>query len=68
MKALVLMVKQAMCLHWFDPPTTSQYEYSAGPFVCTEQRLFVATNETRVCIRCGLSDTRRISTECIGWQ
>lgn len=64
-----MKLKQIFCLHWFDERPTYEYEYSAGPIICTEQRTYRATIQPRICSKCGLKEERRIGDPvCEGWS
>lgn len=69
MRKLFTRIKQALCLHWFDPVRTDEYSEHVGHFICHQQRLYEYTEETRTCSRCGLTDKRRVGEpRFIGWD
>lgn len=62
-------IKRAMCLHWFDAPTIHESDGYVGAIVCCQQKHFTFKVETRVCSRCGLSDSRRLGEPVFeGWD
>jgi hypothetical protein len=62
-------IRQAMCLHWFDPPTTREFSEYVGAIICCQQKSYRVTAETRVCSKCGLTDSRKIGDPVFeGWD
>jgi hypothetical protein len=65
---MLTRIRQALCLHWFDPIMETSYGEGFGPIVCCEQKTRTVTAEVRVCSRCGLKDSQIVGTEYEGWQ
>jgi len=61
-------LQQLLCVHWFDEPWKTSYEYAAGPIVCLERRTYCRTVEYRKCSKCGYEDARQVGEpEFLGW-
>lgn len=63
-----MTMKQFFCRHWFDVTKREAVEFSAGMIIATQRRVYRATDETRVCSKCGLKEMRRLDTVCTGWD
>jgi hypothetical protein len=69
MRNLLKKIRQARCLHWFNPPVTMEFTEWSGAIVCCQQKHWTYTQETRTCSKCGLTDSRRVGEPVyMGWD
>jgi hypothetical protein len=61
-------LRQFLCAHWFDEPVTFEFSESRGPIICTQQKMWTITRQSRTCSKCGFTDSRRIGDPVYeGW-